>query len=206
MCLNKRLGADDRVKGSAQFRKFCNEEVLIENRRLGLSQKSSSRSHLAILKKIRLFATDVDGVLTDGGMYYGETGEEMKKFQTRDGMGIKLLQSLGVITAIITMENTKLVAHRGEKLGIPEIHQGVRDKLRVVKQLIKKYRIMMSEVAFIGDDVNDMEALKAVGFSATPADGMFPVQKIVRYVCQAKGGEGAVRELADMILAAQADG
>ncbi|HKN87466.1 MAG TPA: HAD hydrolase family protein [Nitrospiraceae bacterium] len=155
------------------------------------------------LKRIRLFATDVDGVLTDGGMYYAESGDELKKFNTRDGMGIKLLQRAGLITALITQEETKLVARRGEKLAIPEIHQRVFDKLSRLREIATRNQIALEDVAYMGDDVNDLETLQAVGFSATPADGIVSVRKQVDYVCRLKGGEGAVREVADMILAAQ---
>jgi 3-deoxy-D-manno-octulosonate 8-phosphate phosphatase (KDO 8-P phosphatase) len=156
------------------------------------------------LKRIRLFATDVDGVLTDGGMYYAESGDELKKFNTRDGMGIKLLQRAGLITALITQEETKLVARRGERLAIPEVHQRVFDKLSRLRDIAARHQIALEDVAYMGDDVNDLETLQAVGFSATPADGVVSVQKKVDYVCRLKGGEGAVREVVDMILAAQA--
>ena len=155
------------------------------------------------LRRIRLFATDVDGVLTDAGMYYSESGDEWKKFNTRDGMGIKLLQRAGLITAIVTQERTRLVARRAEKLAIPELHQGVMDKLSVIREMAARHGLSLDQVAYIGDDVNDIEALKAVGLSASPADGLPQVLKIVGYVCQKKGGEGAVRELAEMILKAQ---
>ncbi len=158
------------------------------------------------LRKIRLFATDVDGVLTDAGMYYSESGDEWKKFNTRDGMGIKLLQKAGLITAIVTQERTKLVARRGEKLGIAEVHQGVMDKLSLVKDMTARYGLTMEQVGYIGDDVNDLETLKAVGFSATPADGMPAIAAAVDYVCRKKGGEGAVREVIEMILEAQRHG
>jgi YrbI family 3-deoxy-D-manno-octulosonate 8-phosphate phosphatase len=164
-------------------------------------RNSASRRPLRpILKGIRLFATDVDGVLTDAGMYYSESGDEWKKFNTRDGMGIKLLQKAGLITAIVTQERTRLVARRAEKLAIPELHQGVMDKLSVIQDMATRHGISLQQVAYIGDDVNDIEALQAVGFSAAPADGIPQVLKIVGYVCREKGGEGAVRELAEMIL------
>ncbi len=156
-----------------------------------------------ILRNIRLFATDVDGVLTDGGMYYAESGDEWKKFNTRDGMGIKLLQKAGLVTAIITQESTKLVSRRAQKLAIPEVHQGAWDKLSVLQDLINRYGLTMKHVAYIGDDVNDVQALKAVGFSAAPADSQLPALSAVDYVCQKKGGEGAVREVADLILSVQ---
>ena len=161
------------------------------------------KSLAATLKRIRLFATDVDGVLTDAGMYYSESGEELKKFNTRDGMGIKLLQRAGLITAIVTQERTKLVAWRGEKLMMPEVHQGVMDKLSLVREMAARHGLSMDEVAYIGDDINDLATLKAVGFSATPADVMPAVVEAVDYVCVKKGGEGAVREIIEMILKAQ---
>ncbi len=160
----------------------------------------------SLLRGIRLFATDVDGVLTDAGMYYSESGDEFKKFNTRDGMGIKLLQKAGIVTALITQENTKLVLRRARKLTIPEVHQGAYDKLSVLQDLVSRYGLTMEQVAYIGDDVNDLAALKAVGLSAAPADGASIVLKTVRYVCRKKGGEGAVRELADLILDAQQSG
>ena len=162
-----------------------------------------ARTRTQILRKLRLFAVDVDGVLTDGGMYYSESGEELKKFNTRDGMGLKLLQAEGFITAFITRENTKLVARRGEKLGIPEIHQGVTNKLERLQELVAKYHLDLRQAAYMGDDVNDLEALKAVGFSGAPADCMEPVKQVVHYVCRLKGGEGAVREVVNLILAAR---
>jgi 3-deoxy-D-manno-octulosonate 8-phosphate phosphatase (KDO 8-P phosphatase) len=156
-----------------------------------------------LLSQIRLFATDVDGVLTDAGMYYAESGDEWKKFNTRDGMGLKLLQRAGIITAIVTQERTKLVARRAEKLAIPELHQGVMDKLSCIREMAARHDLTLSQVAYIGDDINDLEALKEVGFSASPADGMPGVASVVDYVCQKKGGEGAVREIVEMILEAQ---
>jgi 3-deoxy-D-manno-octulosonate 8-phosphate phosphatase (KDO 8-P phosphatase) len=170
------------------------------------STKNTTRSRKAsskVLQGIRLFATDVDGVLTDAGMYYAESGDEWKKFNTRDGMGIKLLQRAGIVTAIVTQERTKLVARRAEKLAIPELHQGVMDKLSCVREMAERYGLTLSQVAYIGDDINDLETLKAVGFSAAPADGMPLVVATVGYVCRKKGGEGAVREIVEMILAAQ---
>ncbi|HKT36606.1 MAG TPA: HAD hydrolase family protein [Nitrospira sp.] len=167
------------------------------------TSKRPRKPQASTLKRIRLFATDVDGVLTDAGMYYSESGDEMKKFNTRDGMGIKLLQRAGIITALVTQERTKLVAWRGEKLMIPEVHQGVMDKLALVRDMAERHGCSMDEVAYMGDDVNDVATLKAVGFSATPADGMPQAVAVVDYVCAKKGGEGAVREIIEMILKAQ---
>ncbi|MGZ8382360.1 MAG: KdsC family phosphatase, partial [Nitrospira sp.] len=158
-----------------------------------MKSKTQEKSIRSLLQEIRLFATDVDGVLTDAGMYYSESGDEWKKFNTRDGMGIKLLQKAGLVTAIVTQERTRLVARRAEKLAIPELHQGVMDKLSVIRDMAARHGISLQQVAYIGDDVNDIEALQAVGFSAAPADGLPQVLKVVDYVCRQKGGEGAVR-------------
>ena len=180
--------------------------MALEQTQRGIQNPMATRKRKALsstLKRIRLFATDVDGVLTDAGMYYSESGEELKKFNTRDGMGIKLLQRAGIVTAIVTQERTKLVARRGEKLMIPEVHQGVMDKLALVREMVERLGLSMEEVAYIGDDVNDVATLKAVGFSATPADGMPQAAAVVDYVCEKKGGEGAVREIIEMILEAQ---
>jgi YrbI family 3-deoxy-D-manno-octulosonate 8-phosphate phosphatase len=113
------------------------------------------------------------------------------------------LQRAGIITAIVTQERTKLVARRAEKLAIPELHQGVMDKLSCIREMAARHGLTLSQVAYIGDDINDLEALKGVGFSASPADGMPRVASVVDYVCQKKGGEGAVREIVEMILEAQ---
>jgi 3-deoxy-D-manno-octulosonate 8-phosphate phosphatase (KDO 8-P phosphatase) len=152
------------------------------------------------LHHIRMLAMDVDGVLTDGGMYYSETGDEQKKFNTRDGMGIKMLQFAGIVTVFITKEKTAIVERRGRKLGVPEVHQGVDDKLSLLTRLIKKYRLSLNQVAYVGDDVNDLETLGVVGFSAAPGDAMPSVLKTVHYVCRKRGGEGVIREVSDLIL------
>ncbi len=160
-------------------------------------------SHTRKLKRIRLFATDVDGVLTDGGLYYSNSGEQAKKFHAWDGLGLTLLRKAGLVTALVTLDQTHLLPVRAAKLGIAEVHQGVSDKLGVLKALSVKYGIGFEEIAYMGDDLNDVPALRAVGFSATPANGRAPARDAVQYVCTAKGGEGAVREVADLILAAQ---
>ena len=161
------------------------------------------KSPRKVFKELKLFATDVDGVLTDAGMYYGESGEELKKFNTRDGMGIKLLQAEGVMIAIITMEQTKIVARRAKKLGVTEVFQGAKDKVSVLAHLSEKFNIPFEQMAYMGDDVNDVGALQTVGYAAAPADCVDQVRLVVHYICQKKGGEGAVREVIDMILAAR---
>lgn len=161
------------------------------------------KSPRKVFKELKLFATDVDGVLTDAGMYYGESGEELKKFHTRDGMGIKLLQAEGVMIAIITREQTKIVARRAKKLGITEVFQGAKDKVSVLTHLAEKFNIPFEQMAYMGDDVNDVAALQTVGYAAAPADCVDQVRQVVHYICQKNGGEGVVREVIDMILAAR---
>jgi YrbI family 3-deoxy-D-manno-octulosonate 8-phosphate phosphatase len=150
--------------------------------------------------KIKLFAMDVDGVLTDGGMYYSEEGEVMKKFNARDGMGIELLRKNGIIPVIITKENSKIVITRAEKLKVKEIYIGVENKLKVIEELVERYNLSFDEIAYIGDDINDIPLLKKVGLSCCPFDAVNEVKKIVKYVCKTKGGEGAVREVVDITL------
>jgi N-acylneuraminate cytidylyltransferase len=150
--------------------------------------------------QVKLFATDVDGVLTDGGMYYSEEGDELKKFNTRDGKGIELLRKAGIKTAILTSEDTEIVKRRGLKLKFDYIYQSVTQKLELLNTLCKKLNISLEEVAYIGDDINDLDTLRSVGFSATPADAMKQNIAVAGYVCTLGGGKGCVREFIDNII------
>lgn len=158
-------------------------------------QKSKTKK-----KKIQLFATDCDGVLTDGGMYYSEQGDELKKFSTQDGLGIRLLRESGVKIAIITGEDTKIVERRAQKLKIDYVYQGIRDKLPVLQKLADELGISMEEVAYMGDDVNDVECIHnaALGFSVPNARE--EAKKAADVVVSQKGGDGAVREAVEYIL------
>ena len=151
-------------------------------------------------KKIKMFLTDCDGTLTDGGMYYTVNGDTMKKFCTSDGVGLNLLKSYGIITGIITGENSEIVQKRGEKLKLDEIMIGIQNKLEVVTKLCQKYNVSLNEVAYIGDDLNDVELLKSVGLSICPANAVDEVKNIADYVTKNSGGNGAVRESAEYIL------
>lgn len=151
---------------------------------------------------VEALVMDVDGVWTDGGMYYSESGDELKKFNTRDGKGIELLRNRGIKTAIITQENTEIVANRAKKLRIDYVYQGVTDKLKAVLEIAKKMEIELKQIAYVGDDINDVEAMRAVGFSATPADGADENKRVADCICSRKGGEGCVREICDLILRA----
>ena len=153
--------------------------------------------------KIKLFLTDVDGVLTDGGMYYGENGDEFKKFNTRDGMGFELLRKAGIKTGIITSENTKIVERRSAKLKVDYLYQGKREggKLAAAKEICEKENITLKEVAYIGDDINCRDLLMAVGIAACPSDAMNEVKNIESIkILSTKGGEGAVREFIELLL------
>jgi YrbI family 3-deoxy-D-manno-octulosonate 8-phosphate phosphatase len=148
----------------------------------------------------RLVITDIDGVWTDGGMYYDQTGNEWKKFNTYDSAGVLFCHKLGIPVAIITGEETEIVRRRAEKLGVEFVYQGAKNKLEVAKILIKKLDISMEEVAYIGDDLNDMELLDEVGFSASPANAPDYIKNRVNFVTKKKGGEGAFREFIEYLL------
>lgn len=151
-------------------------------------------------KKIKIILTDVDCVLTDGGMYYTENGDIMKKFHTRDGMGVTLLRKEKISTIVITKEKTKFVKLWAKKMQIEKLYDGIQKKEDLVNEICDHYNVKQEELAYIGDDVNDIALLKKVGLSATPANGISEVKKICDYICALKGGEGAFRELADLIL------
>ena len=152
------------------------------------------------ISKIKVVLTDVDGVLTDGGMYYSNKGDVMKKFHARDGMGVTLLRKIKIPTIIVTKEQTEMVKQWSKKMKIKELMDGVKNKELVLDKICKKYRVSSDEIAFIGDDINDMDLLKKVGFSACPKDAMEQVRKICDYTCQTVGGKGAFRELVELVL------
>lgn len=149
---------------------------------------------------IKLFATDCDGVLTDCGMFYSPEGDLLKKFNAKDGMGISFLRERGIRTAIITGENTPIVLRRAEKLPIDEVFLGVRDKLAVLRSLAEKYGISPEEIAYIGDDVNDIPPMRYAGIAISVADAMEAAKAEADYVTARRGGEGAVREAIDWLL------
>jgi N-acylneuraminate cytidylyltransferase len=149
---------------------------------------------------IKMVLADCDGTLTDGGMYYSTDGEVLKKFNTRDGAGLRMLKESGIITGIITGESSNIVRKRAEKLGVDEILTGIGDKKSAINELCEKYGISMSETAFIGDDINDIEALGSVGLGICPAEAMPEVKAVSSLTTVACGGAGAVREAADYIL------
>ena len=154
-------------------------------------------------KKIKLVGTDIDGVWTDSKIYVTPDGEWMKAFSTYDGMATAMLKEKGIIVAILTGENSDVVIARSEKLQIDEVYVDEHEKLKRLTYLTKKYDITMDEVAYIGDDVNDLEVLKAVGFSALAGNSPIQDQFTPDYVTTRHGGNGAFREFVDIILNAQ---
>ena len=154
-------------------------------------------------RKIKLFLTDCDGVLTDTGTYYSVNGEEMKRFSIRDGMGIERLRTLcGITCGIITGEKTDIVRSRGEKLKMTEIHLGIKDKPAVINEICGRLGLTLDEVAFIGDDTNDVDALKIVGLSACPNDATKFAKEVADIIVETDGGYGAVRDFAELIIEA----
>jgi 3-deoxy-D-manno-octulosonate 8-phosphate phosphatase (KDO 8-P phosphatase) len=155
------------------------------------------------LKGIRLLVLDVDGVMTDGRIIMDDAGREIKNFNVRDGHGIKILQRCGVKVAILTGRKSKVVEHRAKDLEIKYVYQKVYNKKEVFEKMLIKNKLTADAVGFIGDDIVDVPVLKRVGFSVAVADALDVVKKSVDYVAKNKGGNGAVREICEMILQAQ---
>jgi 3-deoxy-D-manno-octulosonate 8-phosphate phosphatase (KDO 8-P phosphatase) len=154
--------------------------------------------------RIRLLLTDCDGVLTDAGVYYSASGEALKRFSMRDGMGVERLRELAdVEVGIVTGENSPIVAARAAKLQITRLHPGVKNKAGLLQTILTETGLEAAEVAFIGDDLNDAEVLKLVGLSACPSDAMPQIKALVDYCCQTPGGHGAFREFAEFIIDAK---
>ena len=152
----------------------------------------------------KLVLTDIDGVWTDGGMYYDQTGNEWKKFNTSDSAGVLFLKKMKIPIGIITGETTRIVKIRAEKLNIDYLFQGVTDKLSVAKQLCIELNIDMNDVAYIGDDLNDIKLLERVGFSCAPNNSPIYIKKKVDFVTFKEGGNGAFREFVEKIIGIEA--
>ena len=149
---------------------------------------------------IKLVATDIDGVWTDAKMHYTENGDLMKSFSTYDGMAVQLLREKNIETVIITSENSNIVLQRAKKLNIKNVTIGEKNKLERMKKICTDKNINLNEVAYIGDDINDIEVLKEVGFSALTSNSPIKKQIKVDYITKRKGGDGAFREFVDLIL------
>lgn len=155
---------------------------------------------MSTLSNIKLFITDIDGVWTDGGMYYDQTGNEWKKFNTADSAGVLFLKLLNIPLAIITGEDTDIVRRRAEKLKINYVFLGVKNKVEIAAQLINKLHLTWENVAYIGDDLNDIKLLSKVGLSAVPINASSYIKKKVNWVIPVKGGDGAFRAFVEMFL------
>ena len=149
---------------------------------------------------IKLLVMDVDGTLTDGRIYIGNDGEAMKTFDVKDGYGIVQFKKAGGIPVIITGRNSRIVMNRCHELGITELYQGINNKLECLKKLTERYSLTQEEIACIGDDLNDLACLEYAGLSACPSDALSLVKSKVDYVCECRGGRGAVREFIDWFM------
>lgn len=152
------------------------------------------------LDNIKLFAMDVDGTLTDGNIYMGNDGEMFKAFHVKDGLGIKLLKNYGIIPAIITGRNSKIVENRCKELSLTEVHQGVKNKAEKLQELMEKYGLSPEQVAYIGDDMNDLSAIRTAGITFAPADCAESLKPFVDIILSRPSGQAPLREAVDMIL------
>ncbi len=177
------------------------QEDWIVAEHLKYRQIRSQRSVMPSFQKIKLLICDVDGVLTDAGMYYGSDGNELKKYNTRDGMGIELLRKAGIKTMFLSSEESGIIVKRANKLSIDFLFMGVKDKLAFLNDFFQRQHDFSFETtAYIGDDVNDIAAMSNAFFSAAPLDAIEQVKQQSNYVCLAAGGTGCVREVCDLIL------
>lgn len=170
-------------------------KIIESHLRLRSNEKDFQR-----IKNLRCFFFDVDGTLTDAAMYYSESGEELKRFSTRDGFGIRRLRDIGVEVGLITSEDSAIVSARAEKLGLRQVYTGISDKARKLEEFCREYGHDFSQIGYMGDDLNDLSALALCGFSACPADAATEVRSKVDYICSLTGGNGAVRELCDKLI------
>ena len=152
---------------------------------------------------VRALVTDVDGVLTDGGLYYAENGDELKRFDVRDGQGLVLLREAGLLVALVTRKQSTIVTRRARDLGLTEVHQNITDKATAVRDLLARHAIAPRDAVYVGDDVGDLPAMSMVGLPIAVKDAIPQVRRAAHYVTKAGGGHGAIREICDLILAAR---
>lgn len=149
---------------------------------------------------IKMLIMDVDGTLTDGTLYLSSDGTETKGFSTKDGMGIRLAQANNIIPVIITGRESYCVTRRAKELDIYEVHQNIKDKVKVANEIIKKYHLTFNEVAYIGDDLNDLDTMILCKERGVPNDGEIQIKKISTFICPRDGGKGAVRDFIDYLI------
>ena len=154
-------------------------------------------------KRVKLLLLDVDGVLTDGKLYYGNKGEELKAFDIKDGLGIKLLNASNIMVGIITGRTSELVLRRADELDIAPVIQGSKNKLKDVESICQKYSLTLDQICFIGDDFPDLCAISRVGLGICVANANFRIHQVAAWCTKASGGNGAVREVAELLLASQ---
>jgi 3-deoxy-D-manno-octulosonate 8-phosphate phosphatase (KDO 8-P phosphatase) len=152
------------------------------------------------IRKIKLVITDIDGVWTDGGLYYTTDGHVMKRFQVKDGMAVSLLRKKGIEVAIVSGDASEISIIRGQKLKVELLYKNVTDKKKVLDEICQIRDLKYENIAYIGDDINDFEVMKLISISAAPSDAVKDILKIVNYKCNLKGGHGAFREFADYII------
>ena len=157
----------------------------------------------AIAKNIKLVAFDVDGVMTDGSLTFTEDGKEIKTYNAKDGLGVVMLGSMGLITTIITARNNGTVKHRAEILGIKELYMGSKNKIIALEELVNKYNLKYEEISYMGDDLPDICVLERVGLKCCPYDAVDEVKNVCNFISSKGGGRGAVRELCDFIMKAK---
>lgn len=168
----------------------------------GAPRKPGKEELLSRAARVRLFVFDVDGVLTDGGLFYGDNGEVMKRFDVKDGHAIVIARLLGLPSAVLTARSSKIVEARGRELGMAAIFQGRREKGPALVELLASLNVPPEDCAYMGDDLNDLAPMALAGLSACPADAVPEVRQEVHFVAQNRGGHGAVRELVELCLRA----
>jgi 3-deoxy-D-manno-octulosonate 8-phosphate phosphatase (KDO 8-P phosphatase) len=152
---------------------------------------------------IRALVTDVDGVLTDGGLYYAENGDELKRFDVRDGQGLVNLREAGLLVAIVTRKQTTIVTRRARDLGITEVHQNITDKAAAVRDLLARHAVAPRDAAYVGDDLGDLPAMRLVGLPIAVKEAVLQVRRAATYITRSPAGHGALREISDLLLASR---
>jgi len=165
--------------------------------------KKLSASLIKKIKAVKLFILDVDGVMTDGSIIYDDDGKEIKIFDVKDGHGIKLLMRAGIDVAIITARESQVVLHRAKNLGIDMVYQKAMDKVEAFNEILQKKQLSEKEVAYVGDELVDIPLLRKVGFAAAVKDAVEDLKMYVDFITEKNGGQGAVREICELILKTQ---